>query len=838
MADHEQGSSRDLVFVRKARLAAEQALFYLYNAAEVLGSQGTPQERQHYVAFALDQAVALVNGVHISRDYLLGGKAHATAPAHVKLWRDAIWAPLNALRVAPDRGAVPAATIEDLGKEVDRFLHVTRPSGGWSRVRHVGRHVERAIRRRLTVIVGVVVFAALLLTIEPVGSLILNQGPWVLGPVVAALSPLLVRRLLARPLRLSWGLRAYCPTRVLEPERSLPRWPTTSPFTYYTLGAFARDFALWVVVLALAGLLVERLGAIDGGTSYLTIFLTFALIMLALRVCRFLDRWDFIDERAIRALSMLGGLLVAVLILGEWFRLLAAAVLVCGAYVAWLVRRHGAPNWLLAGIAIVTLYATVSSVRGGQLYEATTWRNPEAAPAPPVRITPADWPFPGDAGPVVLVAASGGGSRAAIYTAKTLARLHAELPSVAERINAISSVSGGSLASAAYIARRYRGAPLADLERAMQRDFLLPTLEGALLPLGSRGQALERDWEIEETARPSLGDLTIGKLTQRWSAAAAAAGARGDANALPPFPLPLFNTCTLDGHDVVISPLPRWVYTKAAPDTLEALRARYGLDAEDEPTWVVDRDGIYGLEDLLDRADPQLTRAVRASANFPFGFPLVRVATSDDRLVLSPLFRYFVPKVQKAQAAQAANVKRPDAPPAIVELTDGGVLSNSGLWSLYHLMTDQSPLVADAPTDTMVQRLRERGVLLIIVEASRMPQYEDSHRSLLTLAGTLGDKNPVAQSLHRRMFEVLHDRYSTEKGSRIAIVQLDLIPKQARESFNVHTTWALDPVSNDKLNRSFDSVWRWVQPIIAEKFEKLREHEDPGQDLVLRPPLD
>ena len=55
----------------------------------------------------------------------------------------------------------------------------------------------------------------------------------------------------------------------------------------------------------------------------------------------------------------------------------------------------------------------------------------------------------------MIVAASGGGSRAAIYTAYTLERLHRDTPEVADHLQAVSSVSGGSLASAAYVARRF-----------------------------------------------------------------------------------------------------------------------------------------------------------------------------------------------------------------------------------------------------------------------------------------------------------------------------------------------------------------------------------------------
>src|SRR4029078_9588112 len=98
-------------------------------------------------------------------------------------------------------------------------------------------------------------------------------------------------------------------------------------------------------------------------------------------------------------------------------------------------------------------------------------------------------PLPDCGAPVVVMAAPGGASRAAIYTAYTFERLHRDLPDVAAHLQAVSSVSGGSLASAAYVARRFHlgrrfvewvAAWPADVEpgelvEAMSQDFLLPT---------------------------------------------------------------------------------------------------------------------------------------------------------------------------------------------------------------------------------------------------------------------------------------------------------------------------------------------------------------------------
>jgi hypothetical protein len=121
------------------------------------------------------------------------------------------------------------------------------------------------------------------------------------------------------------------------------------------------------------------------------------------------------------------------------------------------------------------------------------------------------------------------------------------------------------------------------------------------------------------------------------------------------------------------------------------------------PTWVFYRDAIYGLDDLLPGTDLPLSSAVRASANFPFGFPVVRIRT-DHPLRFSPnlLFRSRQRKT--------------------IEVTDGGVLSNSGMLPMFHLL------------DHHAEALTQRGVLLLIVEASKDSAWCRSicHRSSRT----------------------------------------------------------------------------------------------------------
>jgi predicted acylesterase/phospholipase RssA len=226
-------------------------------------------------------------------------------------------------------------------------------------------------------------------------------------------------------------------------------------------------------------------------------------------------------------------------------------------------------------------------------------------------------------------------------------------------------------------------------------------------------------------------------------------------------------------------------------------------------------DEVFAFRDLNPYYSPSLAEAVRASANFPFGFPLVEVATTH---------AYGTPYVEGKLA----------------KLTDGGVLSNSGMWTLFHLLTRQSDVVA---------KLKKRGVLLLVVDASHMPEYSDSRRDLLSLYSAIGDQAPIAQNLHRRMFEYLQKEY----GRRLSIVQLDIPPTPAD---NVLTTWALDNESKRKLRRSFCRMWRHGDENSLNAGERIKEHWNylanggPKPDdvadaagaalpfAVVRPPLD
>ena len=246
---------------------------------------------------------------------------------------------------------------------------------------------------------------------------------------------------------------------------------------------------------------------------------------------------------------------------------------------------------------------------------------------------------------------------------------------------------------------------------------------------------------------------------------------------LPPFPVPLFNTTTLDGHIVVVSPLAHELYTD------HKLRPAEWPEHRGDPTWVFDRDAIYGLEQLLPGFDPPLSSAVRASANFPFGFPLVEIRTN--------LGLPYSPRAHRRETADK-----------VVHLTDGGALSNSGIFPLFHLLINES------------DELRRRGVLVIVVEASKMPEYSDVSDKASRLKDVIGDQAPLGQHLHRRMYDQLQSVY----GDRLAVFQIDLFPE---ESKNVLTTWALSRRSKDLLAEIFKERWCEKRPALIDKWTHL-----------------
>jgi predicted acylesterase/phospholipase RssA len=846
------------VFVRKARNAARQCLFFLYDLQPLDLKLLAPDTE-----FALRQTRSLVDGVHIPTRFAESAKKRAEpdapvahehtpplrgwrrlvdllverdgAPAELfdlnqkligksrsdrlsefmrdrqspsdnaermreeartvifKFWSQRIWLRLH------KTPSLDSAVIGELIVQFQAFLRITRPNGPVAYFTLLVQKLGLLLLRNAALLFGCIALMATWKQ-EVLASLVLNGGLLSLLPFVFVAASGVISLALGTRLRNRVGKSAFYRVAYMaeEPERGIHSWPHDGEFRRRLGNTELKKALVMVILVLLFSLTFWGLGVRGlADPTRRTLFVLAALSWGALSTLHAFDLWDFIDPRPIRFMLLIGLALLGFGVLTGWHREVAYAVF-GGMFVAWLAnairRLPHKPSAVSVVMGACCAFIVASVWFGNRTLDQAAWRTSLTTAKPtnassPERVVATAWPFPsrlddGTPAPVVVIAASGGGSRAAIYTALTLQALHRDFPEIALNLQAISSVSGGSLGSAAYVAERYRQArntasrpqPWQQLVDDTSRDFLYPTLWGALVPGSSRGQAIESDWD----EHVGLGGLQLANLAAAWREQCEISQADTTKAAHPPFPLPLFNACTLDTHAAVITPLSSEAYLDPYDDAsrYDELRAEYGVSKDVELTWVHDRDVVYPLEVLNHAANPTLAEAVRASANFPFGFPLVDVQT------------------EKVYGPGWVPVRR-----KLVSLTDGGVLSNSGLWTLFHLLTN----------DTQRDKLVQRGVLLIVVDASKMPEYSPDRRNFASLYGAIQDQNPIAQSLHRRMFELLFLIY----GDAIRVVKVDLVPSVVN---NVYTTWALDKKSQDRLRSSFDRVW-------SGKTAKVRVHD-------------
>lgn len=231
---------------------------------------------------------------------------------------------------------------------------------------------------------------------------------------------------------------------------------------------------------------------------------------------------------------------VATLTLALAFWIAAAFLLVwAAALLAWLLQRlaHGRLpklrwQWVGAAAGAVAALALVQALASGQMAAAPVRQlAPAAVPgaAPPTteawiheRLRRLQQGAPNAQAPLplVIVAAEGGGIRAAYWTASVLAALHERYAGFAPAVTALSGISGGSVgvtvyqalqasaaatAAAASAASAAPGAP-ARLRQGVQQvlgdDFLSPALMALLVgePLRDAGlapQALDRAAALE-----------------------------------------------------------------------------------------------------------------------------------------------------------------------------------------------------------------------------------------------------------------------------------------------------------------------------------------------------
>lgn len=806
--------SRHQVFLREARQVAHQSLYYLCLIDHYPESKKHRPIFEQYAAFAYDQVRAMLNGVHLQsaywdRDERLSGTAsteYQQAFSQVDQWQQEIRDTLNKEKT------LVAADAQRLISAFEQFLDVTAPQGWWQKFwGHTLYNFLRYLKKHFSLLVSMLLALGIIALVPAVRNLIIDIGwPALLMLLFFPVYTWLFHRF-SRPL-FPFGKMAQASFRKyryqsLEPSHGLRRFPhdgivENKVFAQVTLMAALQLFILSVLI-SVTYLFWGYLSSLLWSTS-LSVFIILSIMYSLIVLANLIDVSDFFHLRPIRLLALAAAaLLLIISFLSEysaWMSFAAFASIAAGLLIPFF-RDRRRTSLLFFGLIFVTM--ATSLVLHSLTRSSERWRDQPGASA--VRLSPDDWPHSaGDKPPpVVLIAASGGGSRSAIYTALTLRWLNKEMPQIAQQIQVISSVSGGSLANAAYISRKLQYAlnssgktqpefmaSLNGMKTAVSDDFILPTLIGAFIPFDSRGRRIERYWEEGPV---DLSTTHISDLAKTWQRSV-------QQDSVPPFPIPMFNSTSLDGHRVVISPFDKQMYTNPRINREASGENNAYRQGDSRHTWVYYRDGIYGLEDLLPVFDPRLSASVRASANFPFGFPLIEIETNNG------LFYNPDPEIRQSGTRKT------------VSLTDGGALSNSGMWSLTDLMLNN------------IDRLKERGVLLIVIEASIMPEYSGVDKRLTSLAGVIIDQSPIGQNLHRRIFNLLDSHF----GDRLGIVQIDLIPTV---DYQVMTTWALDRRSIDRLQKSFVQRWQMESKNIKNLWNQLRAGGALDYS-ISRPPLD
>ncbi|AGC45575.1 hypothetical protein MYSTI_04277 [Myxococcus stipitatus DSM 14675] len=422
-------------------------------------------------------------------------------------------------------------------------------------------------------------------------------------------------------------------------------------------------------------------------------------------------------------------------------------------------------------------------------------------------------------GPVVFVSAAGGGSRAAIFamlSLESLNRMRVDPPDtstprcvdqrLSEHVLFISSVSGGSVASAHFSHRLAQGtlgvplapgvplkhAPREELEAHLMDgacglkadrlwplssaalddmfvDFNAPLLRGLVMPGVSRGEGLASFWSDYLTWPASFSE-------------------RGRA------PLLLVNTASArTGARVVTGkpPLPSLMVNDGKQPSAPA----------------------RSTSELVASGDIALADAVRASANFPWIVDLPSVV-------------------------DAKGNKEP--------LIDGGVFDNTGLDTFVLLLrglTDserwKAKPGAQAAIDQFFAKLERRGVLFVEIDSgAKPPSLDESSSSGGALSTPLSALSRASHAFARDMAEYQKAEIGRLlAGRKVTMLQAsydygdvelsdDASPQQ-RECFaenqdEVMTAWALGPKDKGRLLGQFLWQEETVGQRIASHIKNLR----------------
>jgi hypothetical protein len=419
----------------------------------------------------------------------------------------------------------------------------------------------------------------------------------------------------------------------------------------------------------------------------------------------------------------------------------------------------------------------------------------------PDACTPAGGAKPAGKGavPLILVATTGGGIRAAYWTSLVLDCAfevnpgsscptggHSASFARSDRVFALSGISGGSLGLASYAAylseKQKRGPERNWVRRSLDADalsgsgawWLLVEIPRVFLQFSSptdRAGVLERGWEREWPH----GELSQG-LLDLWRT-----------NHHEPLLL-LNGTSVQDGCRFETSPLNANVETRAG--TPPGCKSTEPFD--DTPPDVAASSVLPATRDLLDylcndRRDVRLSTAALLSGRFPFVNPAARI-----------------PGRCRYGAAKTAPV---------AYVVDGGYLDTSGASPVLELMTDLGPLVERWNAN---KAHAGRCVVPVMIQI-------DNGFSAAKTPGRPGEllvpPKTVLAARGAREAEARIGGALAFSGARGAPDRWAHFVNQAHPGPKAPLGWAQSRVSEDELVRqlaqngaAFDKVARWLQP--------------------------
>jgi predicted acylesterase/phospholipase RssA/uncharacterized membrane protein SirB2 len=382
--------------------------------------------------------------------------------------------------------------------------------------------------------------------------------------------------------------------------------------------------------------------------------------------------------------------------------------------------------------------------------------------------------------PMIFVAAEGGGSRAAYWTASVLAHLNGQTPNDAffHHIFAISGVSGGSLGAAAFVGAYLRNPPdRLDRDEKLKDfvgdDYLSPILAGIVFPetlqhfLPWAFAALDRahpfEFSLEDSWRRFLGDDGFhDDMRAFWPPGTQDTG-----------PALFLNATNVErGVPFVVSNV------LPPPDT------------SPESYYAYDPDALYHIDYL------PMSAAVHLSARFSYVNP--------------PATLYSRPSTAAVTTRKPESAPHPEGFIEILpwgRLVDGGYYDNSGAATLRDVLTATKRAVDDWHVEDKSAIDPEYLVLVILnnPDLSGATDADVLGRSLsrsALLASTVPDRSrelpdPYLHTLH----ELASDDYLMDRPPWSSLADRNLIfPDRFQQMLDSSTTWRRHIADSDLLS--------------------------------------